>query len=132
MTGNKPHDAISRASGSVRLARRRFLREQRRKNNERYRNSTMSKSEGIGESESIERIKEPTEAEERAIREEFEEVVTARTGRLHPVGDAGEPLCSDSETHGVEGWSRPKPFASYPIGYAPICRYCVRDWRDSR
>ena len=92
---------------------------------------TMSKSEGIGENESIERIEEPSGAEERAMRAEYEEVVTARTGRLHPLDDGGEPLCSESEEHGVSAWSNPKPFVSYPPGYKPICLYCVREWRRS-
>lgn len=137
MRENKRYAAISNASGSVRLARRRFLNEQQRKEDTNEL-TNMSKTEGIGnnessEEESIGRISEPTDEERQRIRAEFEEVKTAGaySSKLHPVNGSGEPLCSDREEHNVGSWSNPKPIESYPPGYASICRYCVREWRGS-
>lgn len=135
MTGNKPHTAI-------RIPRRSFLRAVEPSGNLLNSHLNMSKSEGIGENESIERISKPTEAEVRAIYEAFEEVVqpsggAGRRERIHPTLD-GEALCSKAgERHNIEGWSNPKPIAAFPLGpdgepYRPICRYCLREWRDSR
>jgi hypothetical protein len=137
MRESKPYAAISNVSGSVRLARRRFLNEQQRKEDTNEL-TNMSKTEGIGnnessEEESIERISEPTEEERQRIRAGFEEVKTAGAygSKLHPLNESGEPLCSHREEHNVESWSNPKPIASYPPGYASFCRYCVREWRGS-
>jgi hypothetical protein len=73
-----------------------------------------------------------TEAEERAIRADFEKTIRGRAGRrLHPyVEEAELPLCeSEQRVSSQSKWRKPEPFSAYPIGYKEVCRRCGHIWR---
>lgn len=76
-----------------------------------------------------------TEAEEEAIWERFDTL--AKTGRsggrsIHIIDEEiseEEPICVTEWGRPDKGAWIPSPSAAFPIGYRPLCKYCVAIWR---
>ena len=91
-------------------------------------------SESISNHESGIGIDEATKEEERAIRDEFDEFARSGIQRLHIQRLGFEdpaPLCERERGGGIPDDLVVKSEKAYPIGYRPICRYCVEAWRRS-
>lgn len=102
---------------------------------------TMSEiePEGIGKrpNQYNGRIEPPTEAEMEAIYEEFEEVVQTTNRHsskcIHLINGGEEAICIEFHGgHGIENWQNPKPIEAFPMGYRPVCLYCIDTWRARR